>query len=340
MRKIQVLVVAGSYEASCALEKIVTKDTALELVGTVNNAYAARDKIIEHEPDIMLMTSELPRMSGIVFLQKLIPQYPIPVIVLGPARDEEKAYNAKAKGFILFDESMIARNKIYETLLNENIGQKIKKLVCPNVNFDSIESKSKNSKIEDRKNVIIAMGASTGGTEAIATVIRGLKKDIPGIVMVQHMPEGFTQMYANRLDDECEVNVKEARTGDVVVPGQVLLAPGDKHMKLVKVNGVYQVECRMGPKVSGHCPSVDVLFESVAKVAGKNAIGVLMTGMGRDGARGLLEMKNAGAKTIGQDEKTSVVYGMPKVAYDIGAVMWQVPLGQISQKLYYILDKK
>ena len=158
--------------------------------------------------------------------------------------------------------------------------------------------------------------------------------------MVQHMPVGFTAMYAERLNNECEVIVKEAKSGDIVRNGQVLLAPGDKQMRLVKVNGVYQVECRPGPKVSGHCPSVDVLFESVAKTAGRDAIGVLMTGMGRDGAKGLLEMKRKGAVTIGQDEKTCVVYGMPKEAYEIGAVTYQVPLGQIAQKLYYILGRK
>ena len=187
---------------------------------------------------------------------------------------------------------------------------------------------------------IIAIGASTGGTEAIATVVRGLHRDIPGIVMVQHMPEGYTQMYAHRLDSEGEVSVKEAVSGDVVKPGQILLAPGDKQMRIVKINGRYQVECKHGPRVTGHCPSVDALFESVARVAGKEAIGVLMTGMGSDGAKGLLAMRNAGARTIGQDEKTCIVYGMPKVAYEIGAVKWQVPLEQIAQKIYYLLDKR
>ncbi len=147
-------------------------------------------------------------------------------------------------------------------------------------------------------------------------------------------------MYAQRLDNESEVTVKEAKSGDMVKPGQVLIAPGDKQMRIVKINNIYQVECRVGPKVSGHCPSVDVLFESVARVAGKNAIGVLMTGMGSDGANGLLAMKKAGARTIGQDEKTCVVYGMPKVAYEIGAVEWQVPLEQIAQKVYYLLENK
>ena len=181
---------------------------------------------------------------------------------------------------------------------------------------------------------VIAMGASTGGTEAIYQVVKSLKKDVPGIVMVQHMPPGFTQMYAQRLNQECEIDAKEAVTGDIV------LAPGDRHMRLVKVNGTYQVECRVGPKVSGHCPSVDVLFESVARTAGEDAIGVLMTGMGRDGAQGLLKMRQAGAVTIGQDEKSCVVYGMPKVAYEIGAVTHQVSLEQIAQKIYYLSEKK
>jgi two-component system chemotaxis response regulator CheB len=153
------------------------------------------------------------------------------------------------------------------------------------------------------------------------------------------MPEGFTKMYADRLDNEGVVSVSEAKSGDIVRAGHVLLAPGDRQMRVVKVNGRYQVECRQEPKVSGHCPSVDVLFESVAKAAGRKAIGVLMTGMGRDGANGLLAMKKAGAQTIGQDEKTSVVYGMPRVAYEMGAVTYQLPIGDISQKIHYLLGK-
>jgi two-component system chemotaxis response regulator CheB len=153
------------------------------------------------------------------------------------------------------------------------------------------------------------------------------------------MPEGFTKMYADRLNSEGVVTVSEAKTGDIVRSGHVLLAPGDKQMRVVKVNGRYQVECRTEEKVSGHCPSVDVLFESVARVAGKKSIGVLMTGMGRDGALGLLAMRKAGAQTIGQDEKTCIVYGMPRVAYEMGAVTFQVPLDNISQKIHYLLGK-
>lgn len=178
-----------------------------------------------------------------------------------------------------------------------------------------------------------------GGTEAIFDVVRRFKRDIPGVVIVQHMPPGFTKMYADRLNNQCEVAVKEAQTGDRVLPGQVLIAPGDRHMKLVKVGNMYQVECSGVERVNGHCPSVDVLFHSVAKVAGKNAVGVILTGMGGDGAKGLLAMRNAGAKTIGQDEASCVVYGMPKVAYDIGAVEHRLTLSAIAGKVYSLLSR-
>ena len=188
-----------------------------------------------------------------------------------------------------------------------------------------------------KKDMVVAIGASTGGTEAIFDVVSRFRKDIPGVVVVQHMPPGFTEMYANRLNNQCQVAVKEAATGDRVLPGRVLIAPGDKHLRLVKVNGAYQVECKAGEKVSGHCPSVDVLFSSVAKTAKKDAVGVILTGMGGDGAKGLLEMRQAGAITIGQNEASCVVYGMPKVAYDIGAVQHQMELSNIANKVYSVL---
>lgn len=189
-----------------------------------------------------------------------------------------------------------------------------------------------------KQNKIIAIGASTGGTEAIFSVIREFETDIPGIVIVQHMPAGFTEMYANRLNNQCRIEVREAKTGDIVRPGLALIAPGgDKHMRLVRMNGDYQVECRRGEKVNGHSPSVDVLFSSVAENAGAHALGIILTGMGGDGAKGLLAMRKAGAKTIGQDESTCVVYGMPKVAYESGAVEYQEKLPDIPKKVYSLL---
>lgn len=337
MGKLKVLLVAGTLDMSKCLGKILGADDELEIVAEANNAYTARDKIIECNPEVMLLCHDLPKMSGIMFLRKLMPQRAVRTIVIAEEKYEDAAYDAGALDFI-------ACGSDSSSLAEQNICKRLKNVAGPDWRsakqriYQPISNLPKSS-AKANANTIIAMGASTGGTEAMAKVIRGMKKDIPGVVMVQHMPEGFTQMYAQRLDHEGEVNVKEAKTGDVVKAGQVLLAPGDKQMRVVKVNGVYQVECRYGPKVSGHCPSVDVLFESVAKVAGKDAIGVLMTGMGSDGAKGLLEMKRAGARTIGQDEESCVVYGMPRVAYEIGAVNWQVPLDQIAQKIYYLLDK-
>lgn len=333
MRELKVLLVSGSYELSDSIKKILEADKELVLVAEANNAYIARDKILECKPDVMLLSHDLPRMSGITFLERLMPQFPVPTVVIAAPGLEEEAYEAGARDFVAFDDVGL---KDYKPLTKAKIPERLHQAVYPGIDK---RSTSFYRGIGDCGRNIIAMGASTGGTEAIHQVIKELRSDIPGIVMVQHMPVGFTAMYAERLNNECEVEVREAKSGDVVKKGQVLLAPGDKQMRLVKVNGMYQVECRPGPKVSGHCPSVDVLFESVAKVAGKDAIGVLMTGMGRDGAKGLLEMRKQGAVTIGQDEKTCIVYGMPKEAYEIGAVTYQVPLGQIAQKLYYILGK-
>lgn len=336
MRKIKVLLVAGTYQLLDTLRRLLETDKELYIVAEANNAYVARDKILECRPDVMLLSDDLPRMTGICFLDKLMPQYPLPTVVICAPQQEKKAYDAGAVAVV----GMRCREtekELIRMLTSENIIGKLKK-AAPTGEWITKPVKGQASPSTYAVKVI-AMGASTGGTEAIYQVVKSLKKDIPGIVMVQHMPPGFTKMYAQRLNHECEVDAKEAVTGDIVRRGQILLAPGDKQMRLIRVNGIYQVECRVGPKVSGHCPSVDVLFESVAKTAGKEAMGVLMTGMGRDGAEGLYKMRRAGALTIGQDEKSCVVYGMPKAAYDMGAVTYQVPLDQIASKLYYLLDK-
>lgn len=343
MEQLKVLLVVGNLEMRRHLVEILGADRELNMVAEANNAYTARDQIIACNPDVMLLCHDLPRMPGITFLGKLMPQRSIATVVIAQQQFEDEAYRAGAKDFI-------ACGNNYETLGQDNICSRLKKaaggewhaaaMKIPVPGRVQIHGAGVVNGTMPVTTSIIAIGASTGGTEAIATVVRGLKKDIPGIVMVQHMPEGYTQMYAHRLDGEGEVSVKEAVSGDVVKPGQILLAPGDKQMRIVRINGRYQVECKHGPRVTGHCPSVDALFESVARIAGKEAIGVLMTGMGSDGAKGLLAMRNAGARTIGQDEKTCIVYGMPKVAYEIGAVKWQVPLDQIAQKIYYLLDKQ
>lgn len=320
------------------LRAILDSDIEIEVVAEANNAYTARDKIIECNPRVMLLCHELPRMTGIEFLEKLMPQRQTATFVIAEKKYEGAAYRAGARDFEACDQDT-------DMLGKANICQRLKKIAGTGGwhaanKMKQAEFAPRNSQDSAQSLGIIAIGASTGGTEAVAKVISNLRGNIPGIVLVQHMPEGYTHMYAQRLDREGALSAREAESGDVVRPGQVLVAPGNKQMRIVRVNGMYQVECKHGPRVTGHCPSVDALFESVARVAGSSAIGVLMTGMGTDGAKGLLAMKKAGAYTIGQDEKSCIVYGMPKAAYDMGAVGWQVPLEQISQKIHYLLDKK
>ena len=338
MRKIKVLVVDDSLLFRNLLVESLRMDPSIEVVAQAGDAYAARDAILQYHPDVMTLDVEMPRMGGIEFLRKLLPQYPLPVVVISAL--SEKVFDAMEAGAVDFvcKPNSIERDKV-STFLRKELGTKIKIASTVKVGrMKRAESFPVNhASAALNNNMIVAIGASTGGTEAIFEVVRQFRRDIPGVVIVQHMPPGFTQMYANRLNNQCQVAVKEAVTGDRVLPGQVLIAPGDKQMRLLKVNGVYQVECRPGEKVSGHCPSVDVLFSSVAKSAGKDAVGVILTGMGGDGAKGLLEMRKAGAVTIGQNEASCVVYGMPKVAYDIGAVQYQAELSQIANKVYSVL---
>jgi len=310
-------------------------------VATAKDPYEARDAIIRHKPDVMTLDVELPRMSGIEFLRKLMPQYPLPVVVISALSDRVfDAMNAGAVDFV-GKPTVTNRTQLEEFIRNELL---VKIKIASTAKIGNIKKKIQGQNYNGpqvfKNNLLVAIGASTGGTEAIFEVVKGFGPDIPGVVIVQHMPQGFTGMYAKRLNDQCRVRVKEAQTGDRVLPGHVLIAPGgDQHMRLVKVNGAYQVECRSGPRVNGHCPSVDVLFESVAKTAKKDAVGIILTGMGGDGAKGLLAMRSAGAKTIGQDESSCVVYGMPKVAYDIGAVEQQVKLADIAARTYMLLNK-
>lgn len=342
MRQIKVLVVEDSLVFRELMVQNLSKDPAIKVVGAARDPYEARDKIAELEPDVMTLDLELPRMSGIEFLKKLMPQYPMPVVVVSSASDKVfEALNAGAVEFV--EKPSSTDKKQIETFIRNELPVKIK--IASIARIGNIKKTTRTANRQavaaDSKEMIIAIGASTGGTEAIAAVVKEFGPDIPGVVIVQHMPAGFTEMYAKRLNDECRVHVKEAKTGDIVMPGQVLLAPGgDSHMELVRVNGTYQVVLKKAPKVNGHCPSVDVLFKSVASVAGNRALGIILTGMGGDGARGLSAMRKAGARTIGQDESTCVVYGMPKVAYELGAVEYQEKLSNIAKRTYSILNQK
>lgn len=341
MRPIRVLVVEDSIVFRELLVQNLSKDPAIQIVGTARDPYEARDAIVRHKPDVMTLDVELPRMNGIEFLRKLMPQYPLPVVVISSLSDKVfDALNAGAVDFVA-KPAVSSRDQL-ESFIKNDLLVKIK--IASTAKISNIKKaimpQEQQTLSVAGNNLVVAIGASTGGTEAIFSVVKDFGTDIPGIVVVQHMPPKFTEMYAKRLNDQCRIQVKEARTGDRVLPGHMLIAPGgDEHMRLVKVNGVYQVECKKGERVNGHCPSVDVLFESVAKTAGSHAVGIILTGMGGDGAKGLLAMRRAGAKTIGQDESTCVVYGMPQVAYDLGAVQHQEKLTDIARKTYALLNK-
>ena len=342
MQPIKVLIVEDSIVFRELLVQNLSKDPAIRVVATAKDPFEARDLILLHKPDVMTLDVELPRMSGIEFLRKLIPQYPMPVVVISALSDKVfDAMNAGAVDFVA-KPAVSSRAQLEDFIRNELLVKiKIASTArISNIKKTVVKQQEQEQNLSSyRSNLVVAIGASTGGTEAIYSVVKDFRTDIPGLVCVQHMPPKFTEMYAKRLNDQCRIQVKEAETGDRVLPGHMLIAPGgDRHMRLIKVNGSYQVEVKAGPRVNGHCPSVEVLFESVAKAAGKDAVGIILTGMGGDGGKGLLSMRQAGAKTIGQDESTCVVYGMPKVAYDLGAVMYQEKLGDIAGRTYALLN--
>ena len=340
-RKIRVLVVDDSIVFRETLVRQIARDSIIEVVATASDPYMARDKILELEPDVMTLDVEMPRMSGIEFLKKLIPQYPIPVVVVSAVSGSVfDALDAGAVDFVTKPNILGARG--VETFISELIVKiKIASTAKVAVSKKNVSRVSVNPRIGlVKQNGMIAIGASTGGTEAIATVIKDFPANMPGTVIVQHMPPIFTAMYAARLNSLCAVEVREAKNGDMILPGLVLIAPGDYHMRIKPIHNNYMVECIKGKKVNGHCPAVDVLFHSVAEHAGSKAIGVVLTGMGNDGASGLLAIRKAQGRTLGQDEGSSVVYGMPKAAFTIGAVQTQVPLNLMSRKIYALVDSR
>lgn len=329
-RVVKVLIVDDSLFFRTALQKALLNDPAVSVVGTASSASEAEKKIIELSPDVLTMDVEMPDMKGTDFLKKLIPRRPIPVVLVSSLElGIFDALDAGAVDFIrkpaagsnysLFFSELAVKIKIASTA-------KVKvKAVSP---LDSLPTPTLSANVRAEK--MIAIGASTGGTEATLEILKKLPANIPGILIVQHMPAGFTRMYAERLDRLCSFSVAEAKGGERVLPGTAYVAPGDKHMTIAKDARGYYIRCAAGEKVSGHCPSVDVLFRSVAQVAGKDAMGVILTGMGSDGAKGLLEMRKNGSYTFGQDKASAVVYGMPMVAFELGAVARQAPCSSIA----------
>ncbi|MDU2063262.1 MAG: chemotaxis response regulator protein-glutamate methylesterase [Sporomusaceae bacterium] len=340
-RRIRVLVVDDSIVFRETLARKIASDPFIEVVATASDPYMARDKILEFQPDVMTLDVEMPRMSGIEFLRKLIPQYPIPVVVVSATSENIfDALNAGAVDFVTKPDTKSFNQEVFvrELIIKIKIASTAK-VEQPKRELGGDLPVSGGVERGGRER-IIAIGASTGGTEAIYEVLRALPREVPGIVIVQHMPPVFTAMYAKRLNGSCCIEVKEAQTGDAVVPGRALLAPGGYHMRLDRKGGKYVVEVFKGDNVNGHCPSVDVLFNSVADKAGSAGLGVILTGMGYDGAKGLLKMKQAGAITFGQDQQSCIVYGMPKVAYEIGAVERQAPLANIPRLICSAINRR
>lgn len=339
-KKIKVMIIDDSALVRNTLTSIYNSDDEIEVIATAADPYVAVQKLKEEVPDVISLDVEMPRMDGITFLAKLMSQHPIPVVIISTLteRSTENAILALEYGAV----EVLAKPKLGTKqnleAVREQLCNKIKAASNAYVKRRGIQTASvlRTPKsivpIRTTENVI-AVGASTGGTEAIRTFLMDMPLDCPGIVITQHMPELFTKQFAKRLDELCLINVREAVHGETVIRGTALIAPGNSHMRLRRSGTRYYVELDQSPLVNNHRPSVDVLFESVSDSAGKNAIGVIMTGMGRDGAKGMKMMHEKGAHTIAQDEDSCIVYGMPKEAVKLGAATSTLPLNQISRHI-------
>ena len=343
--RIGVLIVDDSAVVRQTLSDILSSDPDIEVIGTASDPFVAAERMRIRTPDVITLDIEMPRMDGLTFLQKIMHQHPIPVIICSSLAEEGAQTTLKALEYGAVD--IITKPRLgSKQFLEESrlmLCQAVKaaaaarlrvvspaRRVEPKLTADAILSRSTGAMLETTEKVVV-VGASTGGTEALRALLEVMPPDAPGIVIVQHMPEVFTRAFANRLDSLCQISVKEAETNDTVLRGRALIAPGNHHLLVQRNSSGYLVRSTDGPLVSRHRPSVDVLFRSVAKAVGPDAVGVIMTGMGSDGAQGLLEMRNCGAQTIAQDESSCIVFGMPKEAITRGAVVEVVPLARIAE---------
>jgi two-component system chemotaxis response regulator CheB len=348
-RQVRVLVVDDSALVRQVLSTGLAEDPGIDVVGSAPDPYAARDKILELRPDVLTLDVEMPRMDGVEFLRRLMPQYPIPVVMVSALTERGKqitldALEAGAVDFVTKPKVDVARGL---TGMLMELRTKVKIASTANVSHwkhkrpqpRTQEQVAAPKALAESTDKVIAIGASTGGTEAIREVIAKFPPSTPGVVIVQHMPAGFTRMFAERMNGLAQMEVKEAEDGDRIMVGRVLIAPGGMHMRVVRSGGVYKVQVAPGELVLGHCPSVEVMMETVAQHVGANAVGVMLTGMGRDGAQAMAKMRQAGARCLAQDEATSVVFGMPKEAWDRGGAEKLVPLSEISAQVMKLLDE-
>ena len=368
-KKIRVLIVDDSAVVRQSLSSILESDPEIEVMGTAADPIIAVKKIMKEVPDVITLDIEMPRMDGLTFLRKIMTQHPIPVVVISSLTTAGTQTALKALEYgaseiigkptmnpdLFFQEEHIMLCDVVKAAAHAKLSRKKTELfeqsqapepaaasqpvtnatiqVRPKYSADVMLEKGGGNDIIVNTDKVIVLGSSTGGTEAIRSLLRQLPNNMPGIAIVQHMPEGFTRSFSNSLNQISELEVKEAENGDKLYKGRVLIAPGNKHMLLKRVGKEYFVEVKEGPLVNRHRPSVDVLFRSAARYAGNNAIGVILTGMGNDGAKGMQEMHDAGALTIAQDEASCVVFGMPKEAIKAGAVDEVMPLNAMPQFL-------
>lgn len=341
---IKVLIIDDSAMVRKIFTRELAKDPEIEVVGSAPDPFVGRDKIVQLKPDVIILDIEMPRMDGLTFLEKLMQYKPMPVIIVSSLA--QKGCEVALKGLELGAVEVMAKPGTSYSVgdMSEQLIEKIK--AASRVKYSDITVKKDLYTAPVRQithamikttNKIIAIGASTGGTEALKKVLTELPGNMPPILIVQHMPQHFTKSFADRLNSLCALDVKEAEDGELAVPGKALIAPGNYHMILKRSGANYYVEVKGGPLIYHQRPSVEVMFNSVAKFAGRNAIGVILTGMGKDGAKGLLDMKNAGAYTIAQDEASCIVFGMPKEAIELGAVMKVESLKKIPASLVNLL---
>jgi two-component system chemotaxis response regulator CheB len=345
MPLIRVLIVDDSAVLRQTLSQELGKDPEIEVVGTAPDPYVARDMIVALKPDVVSLDVEMPRMDGITFLRKLMHYYPIPVVIVSSLtpKGSALAVEALAEGAVAVCPK--PRAAFSATGVVEDLREILKSAAWVDVRKRLKQPGTQprpvnRSSLAQTTNAVLAIGASTGGTQAIQTLLEGLPVNLPGTVIAQHMPETFTASFAKRLADVCGLDVQEATTGAPIVPGKVYIAPGNTHL-LVRRNGAnYYADVRTGPLVQRQRPSVDVLFRSVARSVGRNAFGVILTGMGCDGAAGMLEMHEAGAHTIAQDEASSIVFGMPKSAIELGAADEIIGLDHIASRLIHLFQQR
>ena len=347
-KKITVLIVDDSTLVRNILTQGLSSDLNIEVIGAAGDPYEARDLIVKLKPQVLTLDVEMPKMTGVEFLKKLMPQYPIPVVMVSSLTEQGQKVTIEALEAGAVDFVSKPKANTPDALNNMLIELRTKIKIAATANVSHWKAKRSDlfskpgvvSKLKTQSNIeMIAIGASTGGTEAIASIIRNFPSNSPGVVIVQHMPAGFTKMFADRMNSLCHMRVKEAAHGDAIVPGLVLIAPGGFQLKVMRGNGTLYVDIKPGETVCGHKPSVEVMFESVSKTVGKKSIGVILTGMGRDGAAGLKTLRDTGAHTVGQNEETCIVYGMPKVANELGGVEKELPLDSITEHVLALLKE-